>query len=1530
IHFINKTTPPATPEDMIGKSVYNFMEGDYLDIFKKTLKKVFKTGSTCNYEIQVRGSNGHRWHNADIIPIKTDNKVSKAILVSEDITERKDAEEVLNESEERYRQISENIEEVFWIVSNDWSKVHYISPAYEKIWGRTCEGLYKKPQNWIEAILDEDKQKTIDYIAEKSSGEFTEIVFPEYRIKHVDGSIRWIRARGFPVLNNNGEIYRIAGIAEDITERKKAEEVLKASEKQLNQVYNTTSDSLALIEAGDDNLYRIVSFNDAYWIIIKSMAPNVTKEQFIGIELNELYSLLSIPESMDFISKFDIVRKTRKPSSTVEKIQTIAGDVYLETIVSPVLEDNKECTRILYSSHDITELKQAEEKLTKSLETVKVAEETAKAGSWKWDIKTNEVEWSDNLCRIHGIDPEEFDGSFEYVTKFFHPDDIEFINKSIQEMLSEKKPREFQYRIITADDNERHCTGTNNLMIDENGEIIEIVGMVHDITERKEAEDEKVRLLHEVGERVKELDCLYGLSKLIEKPGISLEEIFQGTVNLIPASLQYPDITCARLNIDGTEYRTNIFNCPETVRKLASDIKVHGKKTGTLTVRYLEERPELDEGPFLKEERNLIDAIAERLGRLIERIQAEETLQITKVMLERTGKMAKVGGWEKNLITGEDYWSEVTREIHEVEPDFVPSMENSIEFYKEGESRDKIVENVTHTLKTGEPFDDEFQIVTAKGNERWVRAIGNVEFEDSEAIRLFGTFQDVTERKNAELALRESEQKHRSLFETMVQGVIYQDADGNIISANSAAERILGLTLDQMQGRTSMDPRWKAIHEDGSDFPGDTHPISVTLRTGKEVRDTIMGIYHPEDDMYRWININSIPRFRPGDDKPFQVYVTFEDITERKKAEDALLKSEAQFRNVLDNSMDIVYEFNLETSTYDYISPSVEPLIGISDEDYIKGGVKLAISLLHPEDLEKLNTHTEHLLKGKLEEKFEPSIEYRIKNRVTNEWRWFSDKRRVVKKDGVPTSVIGVSRDITESKKSEEALRDSEVNLKEAQNVANMGSWAWDLKTNNVEWSDNLCLIHGMKPEDFDGTFETATSLIHPDDLERVLATNKHTQDEKHPLEIDYRIITKDGVLKFVRGTRKLIFDDKGNVIKMIGTLQDITERKQLEEQLQIRQRMDSLGTLAGGIAHDFNNILVGILGNIDLLNFNNENFTPDQKECLTDAGKSCNRAANLIRQFQTLSTGAVRGNTVVDIHDISNEVFNLLKEATDRLITKQIKFKKGEYFTNADSGELHQVLLNLATNSAQAIEERGAKEGDYIRIKAEDYESGMGDKTGLAEGDYVHISFADSGMGMSEEVLKKAFDPMFTTKEKGGKRGQGLGLAMAYNIITRIYDGHIWIDSKEGKGTTLHIYLPKAQPETETESKKTIDIKGGTETILVVDDEENVRKFTKKLLTQTGYTVITASDGKEALKIYDKQKDSIDTVILDLTMPQMSGKQVFQEMLEINPDVKVIISSGHGEEYSKKGILAEAKGNLGKPYKMKDLAKTVREVLDS
>ncbi len=447
--------------------------------------------------------------------------------------------------------------------------------------------------------------------------------------------------------------------------------------------------------------------------------------------------------------------------------------------------------------------------------------------------------------------------------------------------------------------------------------------------------------------------------------------------------------------------------------------------------------------------------------------------------------------------------------------------------------------------------------------------------------------------------------------------------------------------------------------------------------------------------------------------------------------------------------------------------------------------------------------------------------------------------------------------------------------------------------------------------------------LKDPDEfLETVQYLYNHPSYESNDV-----IMFNDGrVFERYSKPQKIEIDITGRV----WCFRDVTEKKQLEEQLQIRQKMDSLGTLAGGIAHDFNNLLTGIIGGVELLKSGNDNFTEHQKGFLDITDRSCTRAANLIRQFQTLSKGVIHERLNVDIYDIADEVFNFLKETTDRLIAKEILFKKGEYFVNVNSGELYQVLVNLATNSVHAIEECGISDGDYIRINAQDSEVTTVDTTGLQEGSYIHIVFEDNGAGMSEEVLKKAFDPMFTTKSKSSTKGQGLGLSMVYNIITKLYNGHVSIESKKGIGTTFHLYFPKVEAGTKVEDDAPAEVQGGSETILVVDDETIVLETAKRFLEKYGYAVIIAIGGKEALDIYENKKDSIAAVILDLSMPHISGKEVFQRMLKIDPELKVIISSGYHEEYSKEGILSQAIGNLSKPYTVKDMARTIRNALDS
>ncbi len=387
-------------------------------------------------------------------------------------------------------------------------------------------------------------------------------------------------------------------------------------------------------------------------------------------------------------------------------------------------------------------------------------------------------------------------------------------------------------------------------------------------------------------------------------------------------------------------------------------------------------------------------------------------------------------------------------------------------------------------------------------------------------------------------------------------------------------------------------------------------------------------------------------------------------------------------------------------------------------------------------------------------------------------------------------------------------------------------------------------------------------------------------------------------------------------------------KREKLEEQLQIRQRIDSLGSLAGGIAHDLNNILVSIIGNIDLVQRNESGLSAKCRINLEKAFLSSKRAANLIKELQAFSKGTVSEKRIVDIHDIMKNVFDLLDRTSRAYIEKRLLIEPKSRCVIGSEDMLHQALFNLGTNAVHAIDERGNRDDDCICVSAESVRLDENDPLGLPQGPYVHICFEDNGCGMSEDVRAKAFDPMFTTRRSSYK-GQGLGLAMVYNTITQNHGGAVTIDSKEGVGTTFHIYLPEADnPVSEKTEKQKTSPSEGSETVLVVDDDDSVISLLVEALGMYGYKALTAEDGEEGLAVFTEHQGEIDLVLLDYIMPKMSGAELCKKIRELKPKTKVILSSGHSEQDIQN--VMDVNSYLVKPYEIMTLIKTVRETLDS
>ena len=416
-------------------------------------------------------------------------------------------------------------------------------------------------------------------------------------------------------------------------------------------------------------------------------------------------------------------------------------------------------------------------------------------------------------------------------------------------------------------------------------------------------------------------------------------------------------------------------------------------------------------------------------------------------------------------------------------------------------------------------------------------------------------------------------------------------------------------------------------------------------------------------------------------------------------------------------------------------------------------------------------------------------------------------------------------------------------------------------------------------------------------------------------------LIAKDGRRIPIADSGAPIKDDKGNIIGVVLVFRDITEQRKMEQELQKIQKLESVGILAGGIAHDFNNILTGILGNISLAKME-ANPEDEIYARLTEAEKASLEATNLTQQLLTFSKGGAPIKKTASIAELIRDSADFALRGSN--VKCEFSIPDDIWPGEVDKGQMSQVINNLIINADQAM-----SEGGIIKVRAENVTVGAEHNLPLADGKYVKIEIEDEGIGIPKEHLPKIFDPYFSTKQKGS----GLGLATSYSIIQR-HAGYITAESELGVGTTFYIYLPASQ------KKEILEKKGAEERpfvgkgkILLMDDEEIVRNVAGAMLKYIGYEVDFAEDGAEAIELYRKAKESgqpFDVVIMDLTIPGgMGGKEAISKLIEIDPNVKAIVSSG----YSTDAIMSDFKqygfsGVIAKPYKIKDLSEVVHKAI--
>jgi PAS domain S-box-containing protein len=520
-------------------------------------------------------------------------------------------------------------------------------------------------------------------------------------------------------------------------------------------------------------------------------------------------------------------------------------------------------------------------------------------------------------------------------------------------------------------------------------------------------------------------------------------------------------------------------------------------------------------------------------------------------------------------------------------------------------------------------------------------------------------------------------------------------------------------------------------------------------------------------------------------------------------------------------------------------------------------------------------------------------------------------------------------RDLTERKRAEQELRESEERYRDLVENAHDLIYEHDLQGNYTSANKAAERITGYSHEE--SLALNLKDTVTPEYLKKAVEMLSRKLAGEKVTAYELEILAKDGHHVTVEVDTRLVLKD-GVPVGVQGIARDITERKRLEtalheseEQLRQSQKLEAIGQLAGGVAHDFNNLLTAING-YSALALRRLGDDHPVSSYLDEIKKAGDRAANLTRQLLAFGRKQLLQPLAINLNDIVGDMIKLLKRLIGediQLITrpsanlKQIK---------ADPGQLEQVLVNLVVNARDAMPRGGAVTIETANTTLDG--SYANRHLGVTTGEYVMLAISDTGVGMDHDTQSRIFEPFFTTKEVG--KGTGLGLSTVYGIIKQS-GGNVWVYSEPGKGTTFKVYLPQVEDEvTALESKAQVILKRGSETVLLVEDEEMVRKLASELLEDSGYVVLSAGGGEEALKLATSHKARIDLLITDVVMPKISGKEVAEQLTRIHPETKVLSMSGYTDEaIVHHGIVDSNIAFIQKPFSERALAQKIREVLD-
>ncbi|MET0343407.1 MAG: PAS domain S-box protein [Polyangiales bacterium] len=807
--------------------------------------------------------------------------------------------------------------------------------------------------------------------------------------------------------------------------------------------------------------------------------------------------------------------------------------------------------------------------------------------------------------------------------------------------------------------------------------------------------------------------------------------------------------------------------------------------------------------------------------------------------------------------------------------------------------------------RAGQSEQYELRMRRLDGGDLWVIvAASPVLDRRGEVVGMLKMLTDIGERRRAEVALRRSEYELRSIFESTVVGVTLIDGDARPLRFNNALVELLGQEPEVLR-RT---PLTALVHPD--DLPAVQREMRALDVGERRTASADIRMLH-KDGRTIWVRVHSSRIARTELDQPFAVLI-IEDIAESKRLEEAMLAEERLLAGIYQSVNEVITYFKVEpgecyrllsanpafchyfgVTTEQIVGKRLEEIITVSPMDSIKYHYRKAIA-------ERRSVHWEEV------GYFPHGVEYveAVASPVHDD-------------TGTCTNLVVVSRVITERKRVAARLAEQAALLDRTRDAIVQV----DVEGKVLFWNASAVRMYGYAREDAIGS--PVSALLQTDEVLSASIDAQLLAEGAYTGELVQRV--RDGRMLVVDGSLTLLRDERGRPESVLAIYTDATERKKLEEQVMFAQRMEGLGTLAGGIAHDFNNILAAIVGYLELALGSIPSGSPARAH-LEVVQSASERAVALVQQILTFSRRKPSQREVCRLSPVVREVLRLIRATVPRMIEIVASQADEEYEVIADSSQIHQILMNLATNGAQALGERGTLTVRLAPVVLRERLVGVASEVG--PGRYMRLTVADDGIGMDLATQRRIFDPFFTTKAPGV--GTGLGLSVVLGIV-REHGGTLRVQSALGRGTTFDVYLPEAcAPSESTRPQRGYDVRGGRgQRILCVDDEHALVRLECTFLEGIGYRVDAFDSPLQAMRAFVTRPQEYAAVVTDFAMREMSGLELAEAVLAVRPTMPIVLVSGHLEDEQR--ARAEGLGLsaiLGKPDYLEGLARALHRVL--